>query len=418
MNSQAEPIKLLTEEPTINLFAPLKDFAEYITNSVLTCQEVLSGTPVLISGDWGAGKTSVLKYIKNELDKNKTQELTYVFDAWHYENEPSLIAALTSGLWHKYKKDAPITEAIFAFTKACLSISTRLVGNYFGVKNLTFDAIQKDFDSFPDAQKKALLTIETDELRKYFFEIIADISKGKSLTIIIDDLDRCSPEKAIVLIEQIRQLVAQKPPEGLVVRFIVLMDHTTLAEAVSNKYSDLSSYDSNRYLEKVFPLSFEVPKPNKAAINSLLVHGLNNLNNVAQTNINANSAQITTILSKPIYANPRLFKRCLNKLSLLLHFEQSKSSQQQEITDSLIHWIAATERWPLIRKLLWRKEQNFWTQLQAHIRENKPLTDKDGEDLLKQPGVRELLGKIAESDFLTRITEFEEEDERLRNAGL
>jgi hypothetical protein len=73
-----------------------------------------------------------------------------------------------------------------------------------------------------------------DEFSKEFQHIIRLIGRGKPLVVIIDDLDRCLPEKAIQVIEAVK-LFLDVP--GCI--FLIAVDREIIEKAVGVKYKDI-----------------------------------------------------------------------------------------------------------------------------------------------------------------------------------
>jgi predicted KAP-like P-loop ATPase len=76
--------RIITDEPT----KEAQDFREY---SRRLSKIIINSTPrftVGIYGDWGTGKTTIMQMLKEELDKNYSNNLeTIRFDSWRYEKE-------------------------------------------------------------------------------------------------------------------------------------------------------------------------------------------------------------------------------------------------------------------------------------------------------------------------------------------
>jgi predicted KAP-like P-loop ATPase len=76
--------RIITDEPT----KEAQDFREY---SRRLSKIIINSTPrftVGIYGDWGTGKTTIMQMLKEELDKNYSNNLeTIWFDSWRYEKE-------------------------------------------------------------------------------------------------------------------------------------------------------------------------------------------------------------------------------------------------------------------------------------------------------------------------------------------
>jgi nucleoside-triphosphatase THEP1 len=66
---------------------PILDFDSYSDVVVKIIKESHPNFTVGIIGEWGTGKTTLMKSIKNQLDKDKENIITVWFDAWKYENE-------------------------------------------------------------------------------------------------------------------------------------------------------------------------------------------------------------------------------------------------------------------------------------------------------------------------------------------
>ena len=63
------------------------DFLPYVRTLVHVCKTASTPLTVGVFGDWGSGKTSLMRMIKNRLPKGYT---TAWFDAWKYDNEETL----------------------------------------------------------------------------------------------------------------------------------------------------------------------------------------------------------------------------------------------------------------------------------------------------------------------------------------
>jgi hypothetical protein len=127
--------------------------------------------------------------------------------------------------------------------------------------------------------------------------------------IFIDDLDRCSPEAAVSLIEGIRLLVTNQAGgrEDLPCRFVMAMDRQILVRAIQHKFAGIGGYDGNRYLEKVFPLAFAVPPPHPAAVNELVEDLWPKLSEDAPPDEHARSAERKAALRAPLQTRERPF---------------------------------------------------------------------------------------------------------------
>ncbi len=79
--------------------------------------------------------------------------------------------------------------------------------------------------------------------------------------VFIDDLDRCTPEGTVQLLDAVRMLMTTGELNPLKLRFVVALDQTIAVRAISTKFAGIRDYDGNRYLEKLFPIGFHIPPP-------------------------------------------------------------------------------------------------------------------------------------------------------------
>lgn len=111
-----------------------------------------------------------------------------------------------------------------------------------------------------------------------FISVVSTVTqKGKwPLLIFIDDLDRCTPNKAAAVIESINLLLGS---EHCV--FIIGMDSHVLASSIQAKYKELQEFFrdpdnpgglslGHKFLEKIIQIDFRVPTPDPEHVNSFI----------------------------------------------------------------------------------------------------------------------------------------------------
>jgi hypothetical protein len=234
----------------------------------------------------------------------------------------------------------------------------------------------------------------------------------------LDDLDRCDPSSIVGILENIRLLVGSA--HDLHCRFIVALDRHIVVQAVAKKFEGISGYDGNRYLEKLFPLSFNLPTPNSQDVSRLIEHvGVRGQSSQDRDHRDA----LASALSEKVFANPRLIKRCVNKYRLIQDVEveiQTEAPQTALPTNNqnryLSRWIAATERWPRLRTLLVRQNDEFWDNLAKRIQE--PALDPELKSLLDEEGARGWLLKEILNNTRSNIVSYRQAENRLQAVGL
>lgn len=195
-----------------------------------------------IFGNWGAGKSTLLNLIQGKLESDTDSNYLIVnFDAWLYQGyddaRVSLLEVIANQLKEASKDDEGLTQKITALlSRINIFRVMGLVGEGYALANgiptaglisKLSSAVSKGANSSPDddsdAVTEGLAAVEDigstakgmflpgkarnpsqqiDQIRAEYSEILDSLNRP--LVVIIDNLDRCLPEKAIQTLEAIR----------------------------------------------------------------------------------------------------------------------------------------------------------------------------------------------------------------------
>jgi len=303
-------LKIITDEPTLEDALDFRNYsrrlAEIITNS----------TPrfsIGVFGGWGTGKTSLMSMTRQILDDND-KIITVWFDAWRYERENylavipflrtvnlTLDAAQKSkaGNWENVKSS--IEKAAKVFSTA-ITI-TPLPGLSFDFEKAR-DALKQDELI---AGERVIYYHITDFLGKALDEL-REKDKEYRIVIFIDDLDRCSPDKALEVLESVKSFF---DVEGIV--YVIGMDSKTINSLVRKKYGEGSAVEGLDYLQKMVQLPFQIPTWREIditkAISKIISKGLEGSSELAKEFENHKE-----LIVKAVQLNPREVKRFINNI--------------------------------------------------------------------------------------------------------
>ena len=235
-----------------------------------------------INAQWGYGKTFFLKSLKEELKKE--HEVIY-FDAWKndFTKEPLLafFSEINNSLekylkaYNKTKK--PFLNSIF---KSSLPILISVLTKHLtGLTTEQFEELlneenDKDNEELKDDTKTTISSLiskttelalkEHSSIKKSIKEFkdnmlkILDLIKthGKKLPlfILIDELDRCRPNYAIELLENIKHIF---DIEGIY--FIVATNSKELSHSINAIYG--ANFSSETYLKRFFNQEYTLKEP-------------------------------------------------------------------------------------------------------------------------------------------------------------
>lgn len=205
----------------------------------LESNDMITPLSIAIDGDWGSGKTSIMKTLSRNLKHDNF--IKVFFEPWRYENsDPPL--ALIQTIVKRLQKDSMHEIGKGILYLAANAISTK----YLGVQ-------VKDVADFIAGNVKAVESF-SEELEK----VIKDNRSGnQKLIIMIDDLDRCNVENTLLILSIMKLFL---DIEDCIC--IVAVDFERLKQAWRTKYQVSEIDDKGKeYLEKIFQIKISVPKP-------------------------------------------------------------------------------------------------------------------------------------------------------------
>jgi len=251
-----------------------------------------------IFGNWGSGKSSLLKLIEKDLTQSDC--LIINFDAWLYQGYDDARASLLEVIATNLNKAAAGDEGLLKKTGNLLArvdgfralgflaegaalmsglpTGGMLARGVGALSNLT-DGVQdkKEYDELAKVAKDTKSTVgglikpkehlsppqQIDIFRKEYGEILNELKKP--VIVIIDNLDRCLPPNAIHTLEAIR-LFLFLPNTA----FVIAADEGMIRNAVAEYFKGSSQRHQIDYLDKLIQVPIRVPKAGIREIRSYL----------------------------------------------------------------------------------------------------------------------------------------------------
>lgn len=278
-----------------------------IVNNLKTFLEqenMITPLSIAIHGDWGSGKTSIMKTLSKKLDTSKFAIV--FFEAWKYEySNPSL--GLISELVEQFSSSRDIIRSVLTAALAILS------NQYLGL----------DVDKVVDMLRQSKET--TEPLANRIQKIIKQAIGNKMLIIIIDDLDRCDVENALQLLSIIKLFL---DIENCVC--IAAVDFNRLKQAWKTKYQPQgNNHDvGSEYLDKIFQIRIGIPTPPMEEIKKYL-----------KTLVLEMPDTVAELFSNALPKNPRAIKRIINLVAYRQHLLSSPYKEFSAIFWTLLEEI-------------------------------------------------------------------------------
>ena len=133
--------------------------------------------------------------------------------------------------------------------------------------------------------------------------------------IFIDDLDRCTPERALEILESIKTFF---DIEGII--YVIGMDPLTIDPIIKTKYKDNPKIDGLNYLQKIVQLPFQIPVWGSVNLSNMIGNLLQKagLSESYSEEILKDTNQ--ELIIKATQLNPRDIKRFINSIVLAREF--------------------------------------------------------------------------------------------------
>lgn len=320
-------LPIVADTPSLSPALGFQSYAEALVAAIC------GGSPpqftVGIYGSWGSGKSSLLNAMKAQLE-SRSNVVPVIFDAWRYERAEHIVLPLLNSIGAAVPSlnDMDLTQKV---RRALSSIARSLS---FSVGPLSIDPAA-GLDTYAESDHYAR-QLEDTYLRPYVeMREIGDALEDRRIVVLVDDLDRCSPEKVVTLLEAVN-LVMDVP--GFV--FVLAPDYDVLVKAVSVKYPYASGHV---FIEKMVQVPFRVPR---LEINpeSFLSELLPNWGEQVRGLPNDFPVIAYDVATLGLGANPRQVKRFINSLLVLLRIAENRAVK---LSPRLLGGLVGLQlRWP------------------------------------------------------------------------
>jgi hypothetical protein len=284
-----------------------------LIEEVVTDQLLLPVT-LGVFADWGNGKTSIMRMLSEKLSKKPDIAVIY-FDAWLFEGYDDAKSALLSAIitqlsenenfpaelkstadrlikkvnWMRMLKmgwDHVALPAVLAYATGGATAVPSLLGMLGSLVRGGGEKEEVDSEksiigseALKEAEEKEGLETDVRTFRKEFGQLLKD-SKFKSLVVMIDDLDRCSPERIVENLEAIKLFLNV---DGSA--FVIGADLRIISHAVSIRYSSAITAASEAskndpesaanqlirdYVEKLIQIPYHLPRLSPAEVETYM----------------------------------------------------------------------------------------------------------------------------------------------------
>lgn len=349
---------------------------DYLVNSMkdIIKDDALLPACIGVYGDWGSGKSSLIRMCKSQLEADDQKIKCLIFNGWLFENYEDAKTAILGEILDAFKEEAKLSANVGRMLKGLYkSIDKfKLIKNgltfgmdFFltgGIGTLTALTVKKvveaasgkipdlNVDGVEQAIKDELdykeLREDIREFQEKFAELLEE-SKISRLVVFIDELDRCRPDTILDTLEAIKLFLFTGKAA-----FVLGADERHIAYAVKSKFKDIEGQEidiGKEYLEKLVQYPIKIPRLDqnevetyigclllqselekdkfdalivafhKALAEDFIKASLSDTalsNNIDTKDTLAVAHQLSGLLAQGLNGNPRQCKRFLNMLDL------------------------------------------------------------------------------------------------------
>lgn len=258
-----------------------------------------------VFGVWGAGKSTLLNLIEQKIKTETSEENKTIcvnINAWAFEGYEDAKVAVMESLLQELKKEAPDTIKkkikkllkkvdFFKLTTKAVGVAAPIaasvaVGNPLPMI-MSFNGSAEDIGKGIKKASEVVQTIREDYIKddtetseessivnnvrsfRKEFEDALNYNDLDNVVVLIDDLDRCQPERIIETLEAIKLFLSVNKTT-----FIIAADENVIQYAIRKKYPPVNDTEVNldrEYIEKIIQLPIHIPELSSRDIENYLM---------------------------------------------------------------------------------------------------------------------------------------------------
>lgn len=301
----------------------VSDYVFALSSFVKTCQTPMT---IAIQADWGAGKTSMMNLVLEDLSKSKTKIHTIWFNTWQF-SQFNMGDDLPISLLNQFIKRVAGNDGDEVIQK--LSRFTKKAGSLFAkaalgkAANRVVASGAKVVDSiFSDDLDESEQIVKLKQELESIVQKKLERENYDRVVVFIDDLDRLVPLKAVELLETMKLFLDISQCV-----FILAVDYNVILKGLEKKFgTGGNELKGKNFFDKIIQLPFNLPvaqydikKYFKDLLSKDFIHSDKDIEIFVRL---ANSS---------VGFNPRSMKRLFNSLQLLNMVATSKNILKSDL---------------------------------------------------------------------------------------
>jgi len=341
----SQPQTILIDDVEVE---PTKDFQSLGLTISNIIKESIPHFTIGIYGEWGTGKTTLMKAIERNLQDesvydNEQKILSVWFNAWQYEREenPATLSLMKTVAYAMadHEKFGLVSKTILkSLTIVGKDLLEQISLHVLSKLDTNLDEeLDKKIDYLNKLYKDSVYFDGLKEIRKQMHKLREVEGNDYRVVVFIDDLDRCTPRKALEVLESIKLFLDM---EGIV--FVIGLSHNTVIQLITNAYK-ATGVKGEDYIKKIIQIPIKIPSWSQENIIDLIENKISkNLHLEYSQFLSENAGMV----AKVVDYNPRQLKRFINNVIIAFETFLSKNNSQSIQFNEIFLAKVLKEEWP------------------------------------------------------------------------
>ncbi len=345
-----------------------KEFGERLANLIAQSKGELV---LAIDAQWGEGKSTFIQMWKGYIWHHRKEKIRNIyFDAFANDYQKDPFIALATEMYElikigsNIKKDEFIKKAgdvVKSMARGALKIGVR-AGTGGILDGSEVDIVGKGVSKLLDKQVDTVVAdrlksaakdkLALEDFRKYLEDFAQEHGEGKPIVFIIDELDRCRPDFALDLVEQIKHLFSVPG-----ITFLLVLNRKQLEESIKSRYG-VDKANAITYLQKFVNLWLTLPRkvdPHDDHGAKYVVHVLDSMLDKGEQIVKQNIAvEVLKELVKYFKPSYREIERTLSYFAVIYNMVEKSQSiyLEYQLIISFICYLKSSPQHNLIDRIV------------------------------------------------------------------
>lgn len=321
-NVTSENIPIITDEPPLKPINNFKELSQTLANVIKSSEPYFT---IGIYGEWGTGKTTLMKMVAKILDEQETDNkatLPIMFNAWRCEREEQFATiALMNTIANemsKHKEFKKMSKTIMSVVEGAFKV----IGNKITLSFMTQSLEDIKNEISPAAKFRNEIKDDTfyydglSRISEEMEKVKKDNKEQPRIVVFVDDLDRCSPKKTLEVLESIKVFLNM---HGFI--YVLGINHKTISALIDHSHKVLG-VGGAEYIRKIIQVPITLPSwEDKELKRPLLDSMIEKLDEKYKKLLRKNDKE----LFENARNNPRQLKRLINSFIIACEAFSSKT---------------------------------------------------------------------------------------------